>query len=71
MAETLTIQLPKPLADWLEETAARTGQTKAAIVRSQLEKAKGQTATAPRFMRLAGAKKGPANLSQRKGYSRS
>ena len=71
MADTLTIQLPKPLAEWLEETAARTGRTKAAVVRSQLEQARAKAGETPAFMKLAGARQGPANLSRRKGYSRS
>lgn len=70
MPETLTIQLPKPLAEWLKETSARTGRTEQAIVRSQLQKAKSETKPARDFMRLAGAKSGPRDLSLRKGYSR-
>lgn len=70
MRETLTIRLPEPLAEWLEETSARTGQAKGAIIRSQLEKARSETKPVAAFMRLAGAKSGPANLSMRKGFSR-
>jgi hypothetical protein len=39
------------------------------IVREQLERAKTDAARQP-FMRLAGAARGPRDLSRRKGFSR-
>jgi hypothetical protein len=66
---TLTVRLPKALADWLALTAARTGRTQGQIVREQLEKAR-SAETRP-FMRLAGTVDGPRDLSRRKGFSRS
>jgi plasmid stability protein len=69
MGNTLTVRLPRALAEWLERTAARTGRSQGEIVRDQLEKAK-SAETRP-FMRLAGAVDGPRDLSGRKGFSRS
>ncbi len=70
MSQTLTIRLTRRLAEWLERTAAQTGQSQGQIVREQLEKAKAGGAGRP-FMRLGGAVKGPRDLSARKGFSRS
>jgi hypothetical protein len=70
MSETITVRLPKDLADWLEETAAATGQSEGKIVRDQLERARREQ-PGRKFLRLAGKVKGPANLSSRKGFSRS
>ena len=70
MRETLTIRLTKPLAEWLEQAAASTGQAQGAIIRSQLEKARAEAPQPKAFMRHAGAISGPANLSRRKGFSR-
>jgi predicted transcriptional regulator len=68
MGETLTVRLPKELAEWLERTAKRTGVSQGKIVRDQLEKARARAAD-QRFMRLAGVVRGPKDLSQRKGFS--
>jgi predicted DNA-binding ribbon-helix-helix protein len=68
MSHTITIRLNKELATWLEETAARSGVSQGQLVREQLEKAKAAGARQS-FMRLAGAMRGPKDLSQRKGYS--
>jgi hypothetical protein len=70
MGQTITIRLTKELADWLEQTAAETGVSQGKLVRDQLEKAK---AAAPQraFMSLAGAVRGPKDLSSRKGFARS
>jgi ribbon-helix-helix CopG family protein len=70
MGHTLTIRLTPQLAEWLERTAAGTGQSQGQIVREQLEKAKAAGSGRP-FMRLAGAVRGPKDLSARKGFSRS
>jgi predicted transcriptional regulator len=70
MGETITVRLPKDLADWLEETAAATGQSEGRIVRDQLERARREQPDR-KFLRLAGTVRGPKNLSSRKGFSRS
>ena len=69
MSHTLTIRLSKDLAEWLEGEAANTGLSQGRIVRDQLEKARAGSASRP-FMRLAGSVRKPADLSQRKGFSR-
>ena len=68
MGQTLTIRLTRALADWLERTAAETGQSQGQIIREQLEKQK--TADSRAFMRLAGIVAGPRDLSTRRGFSR-
>lgn len=70
MGNTLTIRLTRELAEWLERTAADTGRSQGQIVRDQLEQARTRRSGRP-FMRLAGRVKGPADLSARKGFSRS
>jgi Ribbon-helix-helix domain len=69
MSHTLTIRLNPELAAWLEEESRKTGVAQGKIIREQLEKAKAGRAGQP-FMRLAGASRGPRNLSRRKGFSR-
>jgi hypothetical protein len=56
------------LAEWLNETARKTGMPKGRIIREQLDKAR--SAEKRPFLRLAGAIAGPADLSKRKGFSR-
>ncbi len=68
MGQTITVRLTKELADWLEETAAKTGVSQGRIVRDQLARAKAAAASQA-FMRLAGAVRGPKDLSARKGFS--
>jgi predicted DNA-binding protein len=68
MRNTLTIRLTKAQADWLRETADRTGVPQGHIVREHLEKA--MTSSERRFMSLAGSAKGPRNLSSRRGFER-
>jgi predicted DNA-binding protein len=68
MGHTLTIRLPKELAEWLESLSERTGVAQGAIVREQLEQARAREVQP--FMRLAGAVRGPVDLSSRKGFSR-
>ena len=70
MGQTITIRLTKDLADWLEQTAAKTGVSQGKLVRDQLENAKA-AASGQAFMRLAGAVRGPKDLSSRKGFARS
>jgi hypothetical protein len=70
MGNTITVRLTKDLAEWLAETAAKTGVTQGKIVRDQLEKAKAGDKNRP-YMRLAGTVRGPKGLSERKGFSRS
>jgi hypothetical protein len=69
MSHTITIRLTDDLAKWLEETAAITGISQGQLVREQIEKAKAASANRT-FMRLAGAMRGPRDLSRRKGFSR-
>lgn len=70
MGQTITVRLTRQLSEWLERTAAGTGQSQGQIVREQLEKAKAGGTGRP-FMRLAGTVRGPKDLSRRKGFSRS
>ncbi len=70
MSHTLTVRLSKELAEWLEDTAAKSGVSQGKIVRDQLEQARARKA-GQRFMRLAGALAGPPDLSARKGFSKS
>ena len=69
MSHTITIRLGRELAAWLEATAARTGMPQGRIVREQLEKARAGGEGRP-YLRLAGAVRGPRDLSRRKGFSR-
>ena len=69
MGQTITVRLTKELAAWLEETAAETGVSQGKLVRDQLERARAASASRA-FMRLAGALRGPRELSARKGFSR-
>jgi predicted transcriptional regulator len=68
MSNTLTVRIPDDLAQWLDETARKSGVPKGRIVRDELEKAR--KAEGKPFLRLAGTIAGPANLSTRKGFSR-
>ena len=69
MSHTLTIRLDSELSAWLEEAASRAGISQGQLIRDQLEQAKAASATKP-FMRLAGAARGPRDLSTRRGFSR-
>ena len=70
MSNTLTVRLPRDLADWLTRTARKTGVARGKIVREQLEKARASERQP--FMRFAGiVSGGPRDLSTRKGFSRS
>ncbi|MFZ3375136.1 MAG: ribbon-helix-helix domain-containing protein [Chthoniobacterales bacterium] len=71
MGNTITIRVPKPLAAWLQEKAARTGMSQGQIVREQLERVRRTDKGAGKFMRLAGAMRGARDLSTRKGFSKS
>jgi hypothetical protein len=63
------VRLTEELANWLEQTAARIGVSQGQIVRHQLERARADH-SGKEFMRLAGAKRGPRDLSSRKGFTR-
>ncbi len=69
MSNTITIRLPEELADWLKNTARKTGIPMGRLVRDQLELAKRETGDKP-FLRYAGVMSGPPDLSSRKGYSK-
>ena len=68
MSNTITVRLPGDLAEWLEQTARKTGLPRGRIIREELEKAR-KSETRP-FLRLAGAIAGPKDLSKRKGFSK-
>jgi len=68
MSNTITVRLPGDLAEWLSTAARKRGVPKGRIIREQLEKARSQEERP--FMRFIGAGAGPADLSQRKGFSR-
>jgi predicted transcriptional regulator len=68
MSNTLTVRLPEDLAEWLDQTAQRSGVPRSRIVRTELEKAR-KSAKQP-FLRLAGIVDGPRDLSMRKGFSK-
>jgi predicted transcriptional regulator len=68
MNKTFTVRIPEDLAQWLEETARKSGVPKGCIIREALEKTR--KAESKPFLRLAGTVAGPANLSTRKGFSR-
>lgn len=68
MSHTITVRLTKELAAWLEETAKTSGVSQGKLVRDQLERAKSGGGKRS-FMRLAGAIRGPKDLSSRKGFS--
>jgi hypothetical protein len=71
MSHTLTIRLTDELLAWLKETSRQTGVPVGRLVRQQLEAAKSNGGS-QRFMRHAGTiTGGPANVSSRKGFSRS
>ena len=69
MRGTLSIRIDPEQAAWLEQTAARTGRSVAAIVRDQIDRARRDPSTR-RYMRLAGAVAGDTGGSQRKGFTR-
>jgi len=69
MGHTITIRLDPELADWLEQTAKKSGLSQGEIVRNHLQRARSEK-KARRFMRLAGCVEGPRNLSARKGFSK-
>jgi predicted transcriptional regulator len=68
MSNTLTVRLPQDLAEWLDQAARRSGLSRGAIVRMELERARKSPKRA--FQRVAGVVDGPADLSMRKGFSR-
>jgi len=68
MSNTLTVRLPDDLAEWLSQTARRSGVPRGRIIRQELEKARASEKRP--FLRLAGAVSGPTDLSTRKGFSR-
>jgi hypothetical protein len=69
MGHTITVRLPKDLAQWLEETAAKSGVSQGRIIRDHLERSR-SGGPARGFMKLAGAVAGPRGLSKRKGFSK-
>jgi predicted DNA-binding protein len=71
MSHRLTIRLTEDLLEWLKEQSRRTGVPVARLIRQLLEAAKSNVGE-QRFLRHVGAlRDGPADLSSRKGFSRS
>ena len=71
MSHTLTIRLTDDLRDWLKEKSRRTGVPVGRLIRQHLETAKSNGGE-QRFLRHIGAiRGGPADVSSRKGFSRS
>ena len=68
MSHSITVRLPPELAIWLRDASVKTGVAQGEIVRKQLEEARASSDVRS-FMRLAGAVRGPRNLSSRKGFS--
>ncbi|MCH7748327.1 MAG: ribbon-helix-helix domain-containing protein [Acidobacteria bacterium] len=68
MGHTITVRLTPELATWLKDASVKTGVAQGDIIREQLERAKAGSDVRS-FMRLAGAMRGPRNLSSRKGFS--
>jgi len=68
MRDTFTVRLTQDLAEWLDGTAQKTGMSRGAIIRMELERAR-KSPKKP-FLRLAGAIEGSADLSARKGFAR-
>ena len=68
MSNTISVRLPDELAEWLSETALRTGVPVGRIVRDQLQRARSEQDERP-YMQLAGKIKGRRDLSKRKGFS--
>jgi hypothetical protein len=69
MGSTITVRIPEELADWLKNTARRTGVPVGRLVREELERAKRENGTKS-YMRFSGSIVGPPDLSSRKGFSR-
>ena len=68
MGHTITVRLTPELATWLKDASVKTGVAQGEIIREQLERARASSDVRS-FMRLAGAMRGPRNLSSRKGFS--
>lgn len=68
MSHTITVRLTPDLAAWLKHASATTGVSQGRIIREQLEKAR-EDGENRAFMHLAGAVRGPRDLSRRKGFS--
>ena len=69
MRGTLSVRLDPEQAAWLEERARQTGRPVGAIVREEIDRARGER-PAPGFKRLAGGVKRDPKASERKGFSR-
>ena len=66
MSHSITVRLPPELATWLRDASVKTGVAQGESIRKQLEKARASSDVRS-FMRLAGAVRGPRNLSSKKG----
>jgi hypothetical protein len=71
MSNTITLRVPKGLASWLREKSAKTGISQSQLIKDQLERIRMGDKAPKSFMRLAGTvKRGPRDLSTRKGFSK-
>ncbi len=70
MSHTITVRLNKSLAEWLADTAERTGMPQGKLIRDQLEKAKASVGSRPHTRWAGYVKNGAKDLSMRKGFSR-
>ena len=68
VGKTITVRLTDDLANWLHETSARTGLSKAQIIRHELERAMLNSSEKP-FLRLAGRVEGRFATSPRREVS--
>lgn len=69
MSNAISVRLDKELAEWLSETARKSGVSQGKIIREHLERARSGKDEKP-FMRWAGSVAKAADLSSRKGFSK-
>ena len=69
MGNAITVRLDEDTAEWLAETARKSGVSQGKIIRDQLALARQAKGEKP-FMRWAGSVAKPADLSARKGFSK-
>ncbi len=70
MSNTITVRLPKDLAEWLADTAKRTGVPRGKLVREHLEHAKAATGSRPHLRWAGYITDAPRDLSTRKGFAK-
>jgi len=71
MSDTVTFRVHKSLANWLQEKSVRMGISQGRFIREHLEHVRRGDKRTQGFMRLAGSiRRGPRDLSTRKGFAR-